>query len=196
MTVLSVARYRTITGDETSVASAVEARIAEAVDELEEILDRPLEHGEHTEALSPTRDGWLWPRATPIAEVDGYEVSGNGLRSSSPWGWPSIVGADDGSVSVTYTGGWRAHDDPAVTDADRLPFCIERDLAWAAWRLGRPVDTSLASTPAGASSVRLGDASVTMAAGAALPGLGSHAGWWSRRTRSYRHQVIGGVLCC
>lgn len=187
---VTVARYQAITGDAHTAAQTVTARIEQATDELEDILGRPLAHDERTESLRPTRDGRLWPKATPITDGGDYTVDGYSLRA-----WPAFhdwgfVGSDDGLVEVTYSGGYvERSENPDA--ANRLPSCIERDIAWAAWRLGQAADTTAASIPAHASSVRLGDAAVTMSEGATIPTLGSQSGWWSKRTLSYRYARRG-----
>lgn len=179
---ITAARYAEITGDTSTAASAVSARIEDAVELLEDYLDRPLALGEVTENLVPDRWGRLWPRATPITDGGDYAVDGLALQSAAPFGWPSFLGTA-ATVSVTYTGGW--------TD-ETLPTCIERDLAWATYRLLHPSAVAeLSSLPAGATSARLGDAALTWGAG----GAGATApqdtnAWWSKRTRSYRYAPV------
>lgn len=177
---ITAVRYAEITGDTSTAASAVSARIEEAVEILEDYLDRPLASDERTETIVPDRWGRLWPKATPISDGGDYEVDGYALLSA-PFGWPSGFLGSDGGVTVTYTGGWAD---------DALPSCIERDLAWAAYRLLHPGDTAgLTTLPAGATSVHLGDASVTFGPGGAPSPQGTDA-WWSKRTRSYRYAPV------
>lgn len=180
--ILTVDRYRSITGDEDTAASAVSARIEEAVELLEEYLDRPLESAERTETLQPDRRGRLWPRATPISDGGTYEPDGLALIGSSPtWTW-GLIDPTTG-VAVTYTGGWTE---------DTLPGCIARDLAYAAYQLEHPRALGTSEYPAGATSVRLGDAAVTFGSGGAgAVGTGDSDSWWSKRTRSYRYAPIG-----
>lgn len=179
---ISVERYRTITGDEDSAASAVSARIEEAQEILEDYLDRPLESDERTESMRPDRHGRLWPRATPITDGGDYEVNGLALVGGTPFSFGFIDPTT--SVSVTYTGGWTA---------DTLPSAIERDLAYAAYRLGHLPTLGSTEYPEGAVSVRLGDAAVQFGpdgAGAVSASAGDTDGWWSKRTRSYRYAPI------
>jgi hypothetical protein len=178
---ITAARYAEITGDTTTAASAVSARIEDAVELLEDYLDRPLSEDERTESLIPDRWGRLWPRATPISDGGDYAVDGLALQASAPFGWPSIVSAS-AALSVTYTGGWTS---------DTLPTCIERDLAWATYRLLHPeAVASLTAIPAGVSSARLGDAALTWGGSAGLAAAGDTAAWWSKRTRSYRYAPV------
>src|SRR5690606_23749562 len=125
-----------------------------AVELLEDYLGRPVELAERTEAMRPDRDGWLWPKATPITDAGDYDIEGYGLVGSH-WGGGSIIDPAI-TVEVTYTGGW--------TD-ETLPACIARDLAFAAWRLANPT-LPTADVAANATSVRLGDAAITFQGGA------------------------------
>jgi hypothetical protein len=183
---VSVERYRAITGDETTAASACSALIEEATEELAEILDRPLELAEHTERMRPTRDGKLWPRATPITVAADYTIDGLALLSAF-YGWPGGVPfpvAPEG-IEVTYTGGW--------TD-ETVPTCIARDIAMAAWLLGQPLNAVGISAPVGVKSVSVGDQAVTFDDD--VPGnvvAARLAAVWSRRTLSYRYRVERGV---
>lgn len=179
---ITAARYAEITGDTATAASAVSARIEDAVELLEDYLDRPLASGEVTEALVPDRWGRLWPRATPVTDGGDYEVDGLALLATPAWGWPGFVDPSS-TVTVTYTGGFTS---------DTLPSCIERDLAWATYRLLHPSTVAdLAGLPAGATSARLGDAALTWGSGGAgaIAPQGTDS-WWSKRTRSYRYAPI------
>jgi hypothetical protein len=170
--ILTVDSYRSITGDTTTAASAVSARIEEAIELLEDYLDRPLESDERTESLRPDRHGRLWPRATPITDGGTYEVDGLALIGTLPW--PRGFIDSTTAIEVTYTGGW--------TEAT-LPPSIARDLAYVAYKLEHPPALGVSDYPEGATSVRLGGASSSTVAG-------STDSWWSRRTRSYRYAPI------
>lgn len=183
---VSIERYRAITGDASTPPVLVTARLEAAIDELEEVLDRPLTEAERTETMAPTRDGYLWPRATPIsAAPDGYTIDGLGLRST----WPAssdFLGAPT-YPAVTYTGGWTAA---------TVPRCIERDLARAAWVLGRPDGANAAGIDTtGATSLRVGDVAVTYGPrGAPGSDIGARlASVWSLRTLAHRYSVVRGV---
>jgi len=182
MSLLTVARYVTITGDDTTDPGTASARIEDAEAELEEVLDRPLAEAERTEAMRPDRGGMLWPKATPIDEATGYIVDGVGLRADNAGIVPSFVSGST-TVSVTYTGGWTAA---------TVPRSIERDLAWATYALLNP-DTlrERAAMPSNATSVRLGDVGITFGAGGANA-LGDIAIQWSQRTLSYRYSPPRG----
>lgn len=191
MSLVTVARYRSITGDDVTASALIEDRIDEAVDLLEEDLGRPLRHAQRTERVLPIRDGRLYPRATPITAAPGYVIEGFSLL-------PSALTAYDPTsrttaITVTYEGGYVERTGNPAAD-NRLPVCIERDLAWAAKALGATSAAELvAGLPPGAKSVALGDMSVTFdrsADGAVPAQVGIR---WSKRTMSYRYRRIGGV---
>lgn len=186
MSLLTVARYRAITGDVDTTEAAVTARVELAVDRLEDALDRPLESAELTETLTPTRDGKLWPRATPVTDPGDYTVDGLALK----WATPGVDMFGSTTVDVTYTGGWVERSaNPNATN--RLPACIEEDLAWAAWALLHPDPGRESPVPTGARSVQLGDVGVTFGPNGAPPPNRSGI-TWSRRTLGYRYRVPRG----
>lgn len=186
---VTVVSYRRITGDDATAASAVSARIEEAIAALEDVLERPLEEDERTERLYPTRDGRLWPKAVPIVDPGDYQADGNALRSTAPFPW-SGFGTSIDYLDVTYTGGLVERSaNPDATN--RLPEYMERDIAWAAHRLEHA--PAPGQYPAGATSVSLGDASISFGQGGAPAGVDVLDGMWSRRTLAWRHRVVGGV---
>lgn len=182
-------RYIQITGDTTTTEAKAERCIADAVEALEDYLDRPLPEAERTETMRPDRNGRLWPKATPIIEADDYTIEGIGLAGTFGPAVDFFTGSV--AVEVVYTGGWadpRDEDyDPTATN--QLPACIERDLAWAAFKLAHPSATrEMALTRDDATSVRLGDAAVTLSGSAGSPS--DLDGCWSKRTRSHRWAPI------
>lgn len=186
MSVITIARYRAITGDTASQAVAASAAIEAAEDLLADALGRELESAERTETLWPTRDGYVWPSCTPITAATGYTIDGDGLTGVLGPGWPDSTG----SVEVTYTGGW-VERTANPTAAHRLPSYIERDLAFAAQALLAP---SPSTYPVGAVSVRLGDAAVTFGPdGAPRPGDTVR---WSRPTLRHRSRTTRGTGAC
>jgi hypothetical protein len=191
MSLVTVARYRTITGDDVTASALIADRIDEATDMLEEDLGRPLVHAERTERTLPHRDGRLYPRATPITAAAGYAIEGFSLLPSSLTAYDPTSRTT--AVTITYSGGYVERTANPTAD-NRLPVCIERDLAWAAKALGATSAAELvAGLPPGAKSVSLGDMSVTFdqSADGAVP---SRVGIrWSKRTLSYRFRRIGGI---
>lgn len=196
---LSEDRYRRHTGDTSSDAGAIEEMVPDAVRELEEALGRPVEEAERTERMWADQRGRLWPKATPIIEAEGYTIDGLALRggdTGAVYGqWPIDLGGSgipDG-VDVTYTGGWVAHPDVIGEDglpANVLPLSIERDLAFAVYRMLHPSAVFVAA-PAGAGSIQVGDVAVAGAGGKPLGQANDTSTWWSRRTLGYRYAPIG-----
>ncbi len=180
---VTVERYRQITGDGSTLAPLVTARIEQATERLEDDLGRPLAEAERTETLWPDRAGMLWPSCVPLVSAGGYTIVGDGLVSTLPFGVPSII---DGScsVDVTYTGGF-VERTANPTAANRLPTCIEADLAWAARALAPPDASGIASQiPAGATEVQLGDARIRFGDGGA-PSVSAANIVWSRQTLAW-----------
>lgn len=205
---VTVDRYRALTRDVTTHADVITERLDEAVELLEEALDRPLAMAERTETMFPTRDGAVNPRATPITAVTGWTIDGERLLYGNlvpigNVGLPDNPGFDlvtGGPVlgwyrppRITYTGGWVERSaNPTATN--RLPRSIERDLAWAAWRLGRVPAPIAADIPAGATSVTLGDASISFGPdGAAADPSETSEMCWSPETLRYRYRPPRGV---
>ena len=189
MALVTFVRYQTITGDTSTPDYLVSARIEYAVELLEDELGRPLASAVRTETMWPTRDGRLWPKAIPVTDAGDYQVDGAALYASP---FPQTFGFIEGttSVAVTYTGGWVERTaNPVATN--RLPTCIERDLAFVAKALGAPGSGGLDGLPAGVKQASVGDVSVTFDG---EPGAPSEAGIaWSTETLGYRYRRVGGV---
>lgn len=185
---VTVTRYRAITGDTDSADGDVSARIEDATDRLEERLDRPLRSTERAESMYPDQSSRLYPRAIPITAAAGYTIDGYSLIGTWPWPWVDLVGLQVAPV-ITYTGGWieRSANPNA---ANRLPTCIEDDIAWAAYALLHPEPVT--PYPVGATSVSLGDASVSFGPGGA-PALDRSGIRWSRATLRYRFRRLAGA---
>ena len=175
MLLLTAERYTAITGGTTSAASAVSARLEDAQGLLASALSRPrIDLGEVTETLPLSPRGTATPSVLPVVtpptgvvyRLGAFEdcPPDNGPFPTSPY-----------TTTVTYTGGW---------DDTTVPVAVEIDLAWCVWRLLHPSST----TPAGATSIANGDASMSFAApssGSAVDGIG-----WSRLTLRHRRRRI------
>lgn len=152
---VTVERYRIVTGDTTTAASAVSAAIEEATDLLSEDLGWQIEEDERTETLNVI-DGRVYPSAVPITAVEaGQTIDGYSVTGAAPLGSDFLTEGFEGDVhraTLTYTGGWTA---------DTLPSSIRRAICWAARGILTP--SAAEAVPDGATSVRLGDASVTYA---------------------------------
>jgi hypothetical protein len=196
--IVTVATYREITEDTTTLDTLVSARLEDAVDRLEELLDRPLEQASRSELMIPMRDGTLMPRANPvIAAPSGWIVDGNVLIGGVLIAWPDPLNPLIPGPTLTYTGGWvERNANPNATN--RLPWSIVEDLCWYAWHLGQTRRTAAIAAPAGATSVRLGDAAVTFGPnGAPAPSSAASRYCWSATTLAYRYrpQRGAGVRC-
>lgn len=196
--IVTVQTYQTTTGDTSTWDATVSARLEAAQERLEEVLDRPLAQAVRSEVMIPYRDGSLSPRVTPIVAADGWTLDGdrlillypNALGGALTW-WPAL------GPTVTYTAGW-VERTANPTAPNRLPLCISDDLCWVAWHLGHPVDPAvLSSLPAGATSVQLGDASVSFGPGGApsISGRNLSAVRWSPATLRHRFRANRGVGC-
>jgi hypothetical protein len=182
---ISVDRYRQITGDFTSADAEITRCVTDATADLEEYLDRPLAYGERTEGMRPDSHGRLWPKATPLVSAEGYELDGLAIVGAAPFGVLASFIDPTNVITVTYVGGWL---DPRDEESagETLPQCIQQDIAWAAHRHAHPQGlSSQVGLPAGATSVRLGDAAVTYGAGGARA-VQDTSSWWSKRTKGYR----------
>jgi hypothetical protein len=186
---VTVDRYRTVTGDHDTPTDVVADRLDEAVDLCEDTLLRPLAALSRTERMVPTRDGRLWPRCTPLVAAPGYDIDGYALLPSA-FTLLDFTGRTT-AVTVTYTGGFVERSaNPAATN--RLPIHIERDVCWVAKALDPAFASTVAALPPGARSVSLGDISVTFAdtADGAVPSMVGVR--WSKRTLAWRHMQVGG----
>lgn len=159
---ISVTRYQSITGDTTSATGVVETAIEDAQQLLEERLRRPLETAQRTERMRQYPDGRVYPAATPItAGPTGSTTYGVALADAAPAG--SFLQPADEYVDVTYTGGF----DPAETDRSAVtyvPVELQRAVAWAAKAL---LSSPPSAAPAGATSITVGDVSVSYGPGGA-----------------------------
>lgn len=160
---VTIARYRDITGDSTSSSAVIEDALTDAQALLEEELHRPLEQGTRTERcriFGEPRGATVYPSATPLVTTStGGTVVGHAIVAPTTGG--SFLLDPDGYATVTYLGGY----DPAATagDADYLPRTLERAIAWAARALVDPA--TFASVPSGATSASVGDVSLTWGPG-------------------------------
>lgn len=186
---VTVERYRVITSDTTTAASAASAAIEVATDLLAEALGRPgaLKSQERTETMHVDSAGIVRPLAVPVTVAAGYDFDTAALYGAAPDSTPFRgLEAQDlpATVSVTYTGGWleRWANLGAV---NALPASMELDIAHAAYHLCHP---TIGSVPAGASSVSLGDASVSYGPSGAPSGA-TGAISWSKGTMRWRRRL-------
>lgn len=186
---VTIARYKAITGDTTTGDPAISAAIEDATDRLEERLDRPMRSASRSETMYPDKMGRAYPHAVPITVADGYTIDGYSLTGAWPWPWFDIVTDSRIAPAITYTGGW-VERSANPTAPNRLPAHFEEDIAWAAYALTHPQPDS--PYPVGAVSVTLGDASVSFGPGGA-PAPNRSGIRWSRQTLKYTYQRVAGA---
>lgn len=179
---VTVERYQAITGDTTTGEEVVEGRLDRAQRKVEDYLRRPLASAERTERvlLRYRPSGVLagtyaaYPKVTPVTEVaDGLTIDGSAVLGASGT-WLSWWDEGDQYAEITYTGGWTAGSLPE-TIAESICL-LARDLS-----LVRAV-------PAGATSVAVGDASVSFDGGTGGAGLPAPIAGGLRPWRRVRKQ--------
>ena len=159
---VTIARYRDITGDNESASGVIEDALVDAQALLEDELQRPLEMDTRTERcriMPEARGAAVYPKVTPLTSVTtGGTIVGHAVVGGFPGG--TFLTGPEEYASVTYVGGY----DPEATDGPTLlPRTLERAIAWAAKALCVPDE--FANVPAGATSVTVGDVSLTWGAG-------------------------------
>lgn len=188
---LTQARYIALTGDSTGRdPSEVSAAVEDATSLLADALGRPLEEAEYTERLriyyaDEFPGGRVFPSSTPITDPGDLELIGTtALAGAGPISAPWFDYTEAPYASVTYTGGFVERSaNPTATN--RLPVCIERDLAAAVYA---SFNVSVSSQiPAGATAVRLGDASVSFGGHGYSGGQSSTR--WSYETLRYKRRT-------
>lgn len=194
MALLTIGRYRIITGDTTSASAVVEDAIEDATALLEQDLRRKLESDEYEERLkihyaTSFAGGRVYPSVTPVTAVgdDDHEiVTTTTLQGVSPdTNDNPFFGAYEPHATVTYTGGY-VERTANVGDSNVLPPYVEYDLAWAAHSLLRP--SELTSVPAGATAVRVGDVSVNY--GSPTSSRAKSSTRWSDATLRLRRRMV------
>jgi hypothetical protein len=173
MSVVTIEKYRLVTGDNSSASATVQSWLDVAEDMVQETLGRYLEHGVYTERLKvwPTR--FAYPAAVPVTSVSAsadaelydeaslYEVSpdGNTLVGMDWVANDHAYGAFPGQfigngyepyydyATVTYEGGWTS---------DTMPQKLQY---WIA-KLARSLDPAVTGRPAGSNLARVGDVQV------------------------------------
>lgn len=188
-TLVTVEEYRTITADTTTAASAVSARLEEALDLVEECLDRRLESGTYTETLEVWyEDGirYVYPLVTPVTSVPAsaaYEVDFGdrrlrGVIANAPSGvtWPVLTPNVHSSsaispysrsrpdyATVEYTGGF-TH--------DTLPVTLRQYIAFVARGLvKRNVGMVIGAQEVSVGDVRVKYPAISSALDALVPGV-------------------------
>lgn len=165
MSVVTIDQYRAITHDDSSDDATVQDNLDQIEAIVEDFLDRPLALAERTEECIVYPKGRLFPDVTPIISVaspaglinrGGYRLDGAVPFYDfliEPLTYEDTrIRRGENRVELTYTAGW--------TDAT-IPETMKRMIARLAQRLNQAGTT--AQFPAGATSVSLGDASISFA---------------------------------
>lgn len=188
MILVTYARYRNLTGDLVTDAATVSARVEDATHLIEEALDRELDSESRTETMRIYPDRRAYPQAWPVttaptgAEVDTV-TEARAIRDVSPDDVAFGVFQsfpNEPHATLTYTGGYTQHDGTTP-----IPHTLERAIADLAHALIFP-----AKTPVGATSLRLGDASVTFGRSQDHPLDAYLGGLWDRVKRYRRRDLV------
>ncbi len=152
--------YRTVTKDTTSADADIIQALADATRLAEDVCNRTLGQATYSESLRVYRDGKVYPTATPLVSVmspvsAGVLIQGAGIHLGTSFTAPMVTvagfgGAIPPQTTVVYVGGYTAA---------TLPVTLGRALARIAWHMLHPV--ILDGVPAGATSVHVGDTSVS-----------------------------------
>ena len=82
MSVVTIAVYRSVTGDETTASGTVQTWLDDTEQDLEEYLDRPLPLGTYTaercKINNERRGPTVYPRATPLSDGVSCPVTDDG----------------------------------------------------------------------------------------------------------------------
>lgn len=174
-TLVTIAEYRSITSDTATSSTTVSACLENALSLIDEYLERTLQSATYTETLEVWYEdgiGYVYPINTPITsiplgspyDIDYGERRLRGVIADSPAGvsWPTFSfgpWSQNSAISpysrnrpdyatVTYTGGY--------TNAT-IPYTLKTYIALCA----KGVAFRSAATVIGATSVSVGDVSVT-----------------------------------
>lgn len=176
MSLLTYARYVALTGDTSTAVTAVEAAIVDAEKAVTDFLRRPLALDWYSHELQVHQFGRVHVKAVPLVSIpasatyvmeDTRTIRGVvrdsmagpiGFAEVQEWldedygystGYPELFG----KATVLYFGGWTA---------ESVPYNVERAIAWCALSCANP---GASPVPAGATSVHVGDVSVSFGAG-------------------------------
>ena len=176
MSIVTIAEYRSVTGDTATASGTVADWLDDTEADLEEFLGRPLHFSgsERCRIVAERRGPCVYPLAIPIIDGGTLTVAGSALVGASPASDPFPT-TDPAYADVTSEGGWTAA---------TLPRAIRNDVCWA---VRQAVRGETARIPAGATSVAVGDASVSFGAVGAADQADAR---WSRQTRRYRRRHL------
>lgn len=184
MAVVTLHRYRDITGDRVTDDATVTARIEEAQGLIEDELGRLLDSAERTETLPLTFEYGSWrayPAVTPVTAVGAGEtftiedtVTLANVTIDDTAFWGSAVPVEG---TITYTGGY--------TTAT-VPKQLERAIAQLAHALAP--QAAMAGVPTGATSLHVGDVSIGLSRPTGVGEIDALVPGLSARIRKYRRR--------
>lgn len=190
MSVVTIDQYRRQTGDITTSDDDAASAIAEAQEMVEDFLCRPLELMERTEVCEIAQSGFVYPVATPIDSVsvptdtqiiDGQYITTQGDDYPDPSGFQAwedrryMPSHRTPRTSITYVGGWTS---------DTLPATLRRAICDLIGALTAPQSAMVS----GASSVSLGDASISFGTSAPVKELDTLVPGITLRIQGYRRR--------
>ena len=156
-----VATYQWVTKDTVTPSAQVEEALDDALNYVQDEIDRTLPLGSYTETLRVYRNGTVFPKAAPIVSVQNpaigqVSVQGAGiyigLVDPTPVvNWTDWSGAVPAQATVTYTGGYTVDG----VAGPILPIKLRNALCRVAFNLLHPAQ--LPEVPVGANSVHVGD---------------------------------------
>lgn len=176
--------YRVHTGDMTTAGTVVSGALVEAGELLDDELRRNLAWQSRTDKLRIYPDGRVYPYAYPITTAATLEIDGRSLVGAEADETPFVGRFGDlvvNLVTVTWSGGY---DDG--TNSDPLPTTLKN----AIFELARALTTDTSAIPVGATSVRVGDVSVTYAQAGATSHLDSLVPGLTSRISRYRNRYV------
>lgn len=157
--------YVRTTKDRASTPQDVVAALNDALQLIQDELQRTLAFGTHTETLYVYRDGKVYPTNTPLHAVTDPPVAAGAIQGAGVYlgtfiVTPPIINTGDWAAAVppqstvTYTGGYQPY---GTTDGvtKQLPTTLMRAACRVAWLTLHPV--ALPGVPAGAKSASVGD---------------------------------------
>jgi hypothetical protein len=176
-TLVSVDRYRQLTGDTTTISGEVSDALDVALSKVQDYLKRSLVLDEYTELLPITRYK-VYPTHTPVVSADDFTVRGNSLFI----GYDSWDLFSEGNLAeVTYTGGY---------DAETVPLTIVDAICKAAYRELQGRQTTTTTVPEGVTSVAVGDVRVTYGSSSSSTSSNDLPPDIAQSIRAYRKQRI------
>ncbi len=149
MSLVTIARYRSVTGDTATLDATVQTALTDAENTVEAYLGRPLAATDRVETVSIFSNGRGYPQVTPVTSITSPATTTNNGYAMT---FSAVTDWDDppyGATTVTYSGGWTA---------STIPFVIVQVICALA---NAQVIPTVSAVPAGATSFSAGELSVS-----------------------------------